>query len=135
VYDPTPVNPADYTISERSSKCLEVTTSLTQLLVNQLFALPAEAVTGGRLAHLPAPTTPLPREKPIPKAKPLTKWQKFAQEKGIRKRKRSKLVWDEDTGEWRRRHGYKRANDDEAIPIIEASADDKVSKGSGSDQV
>jgi hypothetical protein len=52
---------------------------MTQALVSQLFALPSEAVQGGRLAHLPAPSTALPREKPIPKAKPLTKWQKFAQ--------------------------------------------------------
>jgi regulator of ribosome biosynthesis len=101
-------------------------TALTQVLTNQLFALPFESIARGRIAQLPKPTTPLPREKPIPKPKPLTKWQQFAQEKGIRKQKRSKLVWDEDTQEWKRRFGYKRANDDEAVPIIEARADDKV---------
>eukprot|EP00879_Flechtneria_rotunda_P028468 GHRR01030584.1.p1 GENE.GHRR01030584.1~~GHRR01030584.1.p1 ORF type:complete len:151 (+),score=46.52 GHRR01030584.1:536-988(+) len=48
------------------------------------------------------------------------------QEKGIRKRKRSKLVFDEDAQEWRRRHGYKKANDAEAVPVIEAKATDMV---------
>jgi regulator of ribosome biosynthesis len=48
------------------------------------------------------------------------------QEKGIRKRKRSKLVYDDEAGEWRRRHGYKRANDDSEVPVIEAKAGDMV---------
>lgn len=45
---------------------------------------------------------------------------------GIRKRKRSKLVFDEDEGEWKRRFGYKRGNDDSEVPMIEARADDAV---------
>jgi hypothetical protein len=43
---------------------------------------------------------------------------------GIKKRKRSKLEFDEGQDEWRRRHGYKRVNDDNDIPIIEAKAGD-----------
>jgi regulator of ribosome biosynthesis len=95
-------------------------------LVGQLFSLPAEPVTGGRLATLPAPKTALPRALPVPKPKPLTKWQQFAAKKGIVKRKRSKLVYDDAAGEWRRRHGYKKANDDNDIPIIEAKSTDQV---------
>jgi len=78
-YDPSPLNPEDFTPLNRGAKCLELATAMTQALVSQLFALPSEAVQGGRLAHLPPPSTALPREKPIPKPKPLTKWQKFAQ--------------------------------------------------------
>lgn len=78
-YDPSPLEAEDFTPLNRSAKCLEVATAMTQALVSQLFALPSEAVQGGRLAQLPAPSTALPREKPIPKAKPVTKWQKFAQ--------------------------------------------------------
>jgi regulator of ribosome biosynthesis len=104
---------------------------MAQALVTKLFALPSESVAGGRVAALPAPTTPLPREKPVPKAKALTKWQAFAQKKGIVKRKRSKLAWDEDAGEWKRRHGYKKANDDAAVPIIEARPGDEVRGGGG----
>jgi hypothetical protein len=48
------------------------------------------------------------------------------QEKGIRKRKRSKMVYDEEAKEWKRRHGYKRANDDADVPVIEARAGDQV---------
>ena len=39
-----------------------------------------------------------------------TKWEKFAREKGIVKRKRSKLVFDETSGEWARRYGYNKAS-------------------------
>jgi len=78
----------------------------------------------GRLATLPAPNTPLPREKPLPKARPLTKWEKFAQQKGIQKKKRSKLVYDEDQQEWRRRYGYKRAGDIGDVAVVDAKASD-----------
>ncbi|KAK9811038.1 hypothetical protein WJX73_008233 [Symbiochloris irregularis] len=77
----------------------------------------------GVLAQLPPPTTALPRHKPLPKPREPTKWEKFAQQKGIdKKQKRSKLVYDEGEKEWRRRYGYKRANDPAEIPIIEAKA-------------
>lgn len=69
--------------------------AITQSLVAQLFALPSEPVSGGRLAMLPDPTMRLPREKPLPKPRELTKWEKFAQKKGIVKKKRSKLQYDE----------------------------------------
>ncbi|GFH28268.1 ribosome biogenesis regulatory protein, partial [Haematococcus lacustris] len=65
-------------------------------------------------------------QKPLPKPKPLTKWQKFAQKKGIVKKKRSKLEFDESKQEWRRRHGYKKAGDEADIPIVEARPGDKV---------
>jgi regulator of ribosome biosynthesis len=57
--------------------------------------LPTERVEEAIVAKLPAPTFLLPREKPLPKVKPLTKWQKFAREKGISRKKKSKLNWDE----------------------------------------
>jgi regulator of ribosome biosynthesis len=78
-HDPSPLRPEDWTPLARDASALAVATAMTQALVGQLFALPSEAVQGGRLAHLPAPSSALPREKPIPKPKPLTKWQKFAQ--------------------------------------------------------
>jgi regulator of ribosome biosynthesis len=62
---------------------------------------------------LPAPTTPLPREKPLPKPKEPTKWDKFAAKKGIApKRKDGKMVYDEDKGEWVPKWGYKGKNKD-----------------------
>lgn len=46
----------------------------------------------GRIAQLPPPSTPLPRAKPLPKPREPTKWEAFAQRKGIVKRKRGKEV-------------------------------------------
>ena len=47
-----------------------------------------------------------------------TKWEKFAREKGIQNKKKSRMVWDETRQEWAPRWGYKRANDDN-IGIVE----------------
>lgn len=41
----------------------------------------------------------LPRAKSIPKINSLTKWQKFALNKGIQNKKKSRLLRDEQTGE------------------------------------
>lgn len=43
---------------------------------------------------------PLPRAKSIPKINALTKWQKFALNKGIQNKKKSRMVLDETTGEY-----------------------------------
>jgi len=73
------------------------------------------------MAELPEQVTVIPREKPLPKPKPPTRWEKFAKAKGIQHRKKSKMVYDEATGEWVSRWGYKGTNDDGAndwlIPV------------------
>ena len=43
---------------------------------------------------------------------------------GIKNHKKDKRVFDEQTGSWKRRHGYDRVNDDKDIPIIEAKMTD-----------
>lgn len=91
----------------------------TQLLINEIWKQPTERVEEAIVAKLPEPTTPLPREKPPPKPKPPTKWEQFAKLKGIQKKKKTNLVWDETAKEWRRRWGYKRANDDTKDWLIE----------------
>lgn len=67
----------------------------TQLLVNEIWKLPFERVDDVVITKLPKPKYILPREKPAPKGKTLTKWESYAKEKGITKRKKDKLVWDE----------------------------------------
>lgn len=67
-----------------------------QLLINQIFQLPTTKVDNEVVIKLPSPTTRLPRAKPAPKAKELTKWEKYAKEKGITQRKKSKATWDEE---------------------------------------
>uniref|UniRef100_U3FSV3 Ribosome biogenesis regulatory protein n=1 Tax=Callithrix jacchus TaxID=9483 RepID=U3FSV3_CALJA len=91
----------------------------TQLLINQLWQLPTERVEEAIVARLPEPTTRLPREKPLPRPRPLTRWQQFARLKGIRPKKKTNLVWDEVSGQWRRRWGYQRARDDTKEWLIE----------------
>lgn len=91
----------------------------TQLLINQLWQLPTERVEEAVVARLPEPLTRLPREKPLPRPRPLTRWQQFARLKGIRPKKKTNLVWDEVSGQWRRRWGYKRARDDTKEWLIE----------------
>jgi regulator of ribosome biosynthesis len=81
--------------SSRDGYLKDLARDNTQLLLNKIWELPTERVEGVIVAKLPAPTVVLPREKPLPKPKPLTKWQKYAQEKGITKIKKSKLKWDE----------------------------------------
>lgn len=91
----------------------------TQLLVNEIWKLPTERVEEVIVAKLPEPVTPLPREKPPPKPRAPTKWEQFAKLKGIQKKKKTNLVWDENAKEWKRRWGYKRAKDDTKEWLIE----------------
>lgn len=96
----------------------------TQSLLNQLLTTCniTSSVEHGVLLNLPAPNTVLPRHKPIPTPKPPTKWELFARKKGIGKfsskpgaaladkERRKNLVYDETTGEWVPKWGYKGKN-------------------------
>ena len=66
------------------------------------------------LMSLPPPTTPLPREKPLPRPKEKTRWERFAEKKGITKDRRGEVggnkVYDEEKGEWVPKYGYKGRN-------------------------
>ncbi|KAG0473837.1 hypothetical protein HPP92_015186 [Vanilla planifolia] len=113
------------TREELTGLCLAKGTELVQVVVNALFSLPSTEGLDGPIVRLPEPTTRLPREKHLPKPKPPTKWELFAKMKGIKKHKKDKRVFDEQTSTWKRRHGYDRVNDDRDIPIIEAKATDE----------
>ncbi|GMM28979.1 Rrs1 protein [Martiniozyma asiatica (nom. inval.)] len=115
IFDPQPLDSTKITNFQAKEEYL---TSLTrdnvQLLVNQLLSLPVQKSANDdklTLIQLPAPTTQLPREKSIPKPKELTKWEKFAAKKGIQKKgKEGKMVFDEQSGEWVPKWGYKGNN-------------------------
>ncbi|ONK80349.1 uncharacterized protein A4U43_C01F16700 [Asparagus officinalis] len=110
---------------ELTKECLQKGTELVQAIANALFSLPSTEDPDGPLVRLPQPTTKLPREKHFPKPKPPTKWEQFAKMKGIKNRKKDKRVFDDQTGTWKRRHGYDRVNDDKDVPIIEAKMTDE----------
>ncbi|KAG7569585.1 Ribosomal biogenesis regulatory protein [Arabidopsis thaliana x Arabidopsis arenosa] len=110
---------------ELVNECIREGTKLVQAIANTLFNFPSTETNDGPIVQLPPPTTKLPREKHIPRPKPPTKWEEFALKKGIQKRKKDKLVYDEQTDQFKRRHGYDRVNDDNDVPIIEAKATDE----------
>ena len=56
---------------------------------------------------LPNGTTLFPRFMPMPSKKDLTKWEKFAKEKGIGRKKKTNMVFDEVTQTYVPRHGSK----------------------------
>ena len=54
---------------------------------------------------LPENIITLPRSLPIPIQKPMTKWEKYKMEKGITQRKRGRMVYSEEVGDWVPRWG------------------------------
>ncbi|KAL0710894.1 hypothetical protein Bca4012_017872 [Brassica carinata] len=110
---------------ELVKECVTEGTKLVQAIADTLFNFPSTESVDGPLVQLPPPTTKLPREKHLPRPKPPTKWEEFALKKGIQKRKKDKIVYDETTDKFKRRHGYDRVNDDNDIPVIEAKASDE----------
>uniref|UniRef100_A0A2M3Z4L4 Ribosome biogenesis regulatory protein n=1 Tax=Anopheles braziliensis TaxID=58242 RepID=A0A2M3Z4L4_9DIPT len=93
---------------DREQYVLDVTRDNVQLLINSVWELPTERVEESIVAKLPAPRTVLPRARKLPVPKPLTKWQEFAQAKGIKKRTRDKKVYDEVLEKWVPTYGYQR---------------------------
>lgn len=74
----------------------DLTRENVQLIVNELWEQETERVEESIVAKLPAPSFVLPRSKKCPVPRPLTKWEQFALEKGIKKTKKDKKVFDED---------------------------------------
>jgi len=93
-----------FDISVHTQRCV-------QEMFGQVFNLPVTASDAGPLARLPEPTSKIPREKPPPQQKVATKWEEFAKSKGIVKRKKSRMVWDDIAKEYRPRWGKDRPLD------------------------
>ncbi len=84
-----------------------------QELLNSLFSVTPLRVDDVLVAPMPPPEFRLPRAKPVPKPRPPTKWERYAKEKGIQKKKRTKVVWDDAVRQWVPRYGYKKARAEE----------------------
>ena len=97
--DISPINPSD---DIKQISCENV-----QLLINQIFQLPREQTDTGPIVRLDKLefTEQLPRKMPLPKPKMKSRWEKFAEERGISKQKRSRLVWDDASKDWVPRWG------------------------------
>uniref|UniRef100_A0A915PWU5 Ribosome biogenesis regulatory protein n=1 Tax=Setaria digitata TaxID=48799 RepID=A0A915PWU5_9BILA len=85
-----------------------------QFLFNKIWELEKKRIDEAVCAKLPPPLFRLPREKPLPDERQLTKWEQYAQQKGIRKKKKDRKVFDEEVKEWKSRYGYRRAKDNDA---------------------
>lgn len=128
-------NPLVHSANEPLNASLKATArDGTQSLLNQLLTTCpiTSSAQQGVLLTLPPPSTTLPRHKPLPAPKPPSKWELFARKKGIGKyssdptarmadkERRKKTVYDEATGEWAPRWGYKGKNKAEQDqPIVE----------------
>jgi len=100
----------DYQEYPKGFDIASVTQQALQELFVQLFQLPIKAddYTMDPLAQLPAGEMPIPREKSPPEPKAQTKWEQFAQKKGIKKKKKSRLVYDEIAKEYKPRFGFNK---------------------------
>ncbi|KIW94463.1 uncharacterized protein Z519_04439 [Cladophialophora bantiana CBS 173.52] len=144
--------------SDRNEALRQTARDGAQSLLNTLLSTcPIQSTPDGLIMTLPAPQHYLPRWKPLPKPKAPTKWELFARKKGIGKyggnlkggaaqeERRKNLVYDEESGEWVKKWGYKGRNkkdegewlvelDDEAVKKEKAGAesgDGKTFRGEG----
>jgi regulator of ribosome biosynthesis len=127
--NPVPSHPTPASLLATGRDC-------AQALINQLLTVcPISSNDDGVYITLPTPSTPLPREKSIPKEKEPTKWERFAAKKGIKaKRREGKLVFDETSGEWVPRYGFKGANKTgENDWLVEVDADKEKRTGEAGD--
>lgn len=118
-------NPLELPTNENLNTSLQaIARDGTQSLLNQLLTTCqiTSTAANGVLLNLPSPATPCPRHKPLPTPKAPTKWELFARKKGIGKysskpgaaladkERRKNLVYDEASGEWVPKWGYKGKN-------------------------
>jgi len=112
VTDASAIEKLDENLDAKEKALKALATANTQQLINKLWVLPFERIDGIVVGKLPVRKTELPRQFPCPTKRPPTKWEKYALAKGIQKRKKDKMVFDEVAKEWRPRWGYKRAGGD-----------------------
>ena len=108
-----------------------ITRQNVQGMINQLFSLPIKVDNKdnvGLIARLPPARSKTPREKPMPsnENRPMTRWEKYALRKGIRrnKKKRNLLAFDEESKTWKRRWGFRKANDPLNTAVYEHKEND-----------
>ncbi|KAF5280252.1 hypothetical protein FQA39_LY18075 [Lamprigera yunnana] len=96
-------------LSNRTNEyLLNLSRDNVQLLLNKIWELPTEQLNESVVAKLPPSKFFLPRAKSAPKPKPPTKWEQFAKLKGIMKKKKPKLSWDQQLKKWVPLYGYQK---------------------------
>ncbi|KIW51285.1 hypothetical protein PV05_10023 [Exophiala xenobiotica] len=145
--DPNPLPSTSTLLSqsytERNTTLQTIARDGAQSLLNTLLTTCTITSTpDGLLMSLPPASAPLPRWKPLPKPKAPTKWELFARKKGIGKYagnlkggaaledRRKNLVYDEESGEWVKKWGYKGKNKAAENEWLVEVDDDKAQKES-----
>lgn len=118
---------------QREKYFLELARENVQSVLNKLYAIEDTEIKDGQCyLNLPDGTTKLPRGKHVPEPKQPTKWERFAQTKGINSnssKDREKKVWDDTADQWKPRYGYKRAkleNEKEWLIEVPANGDPNI---------
>ncbi|KUI65901.1 Regulator of ribosome biosynthesis [Cytospora mali] len=114
----TDPNPLELDPNDLEASLAAVARDGAQALVNQLLTTCpiTSSKADGVLLSLPPVVTSLPREKPLPAVKPPTRWEQFAARKGIKaktKEQRKNLKFNEESGEWEKKWGWKGPRDRE----------------------
>uniref|UniRef100_A0A0N4UXR5 Ribosome biogenesis regulatory protein n=1 Tax=Enterobius vermicularis TaxID=51028 RepID=A0A0N4UXR5_ENTVE len=104
---------------EREEEILARTRDNVQYLFNNIWELDRKVVEDAVVVKMPPVVFRLPREKVIPKKKEPTRWELYAQAKGIKKKKKSSKVYDKVAKEWKPTYGYNRGNNDDDNWVIE----------------
>ncbi|KAK4939367.1 hypothetical protein LTR10_020354 [Elasticomyces elasticus] len=143
--DPNPLPSTSTLLSQsftqRNTTLQTIARDGAQSLLNTLLTTCTISSTpDGLVMALPRPTTTLPRWKPLPKPKAPTKWELFARKKGIGKfggnlkggaaleDRKKNLVYDEESGEWVKKWGYKGKNKQAENEWLVELDDDKQQK-------
>ncbi|KAK5100770.1 hypothetical protein LTR24_000916 [Lithohypha guttulata] len=130
--DPNPLPATSHLISQSRSSRNDTLKTIArdgaQSLLTTLLTSPQttiQSTSDGLLMRLPPcdPSNQTPRWKSLPKPKEPTTWERFAHKKGIGKfggnlkggaaleERRKNRVYNEETGEWERKWGYKGKKD------------------------
>lgn len=126
--DPNPLPQSTFLLSQSSSQRNEILKAIArdgaQSLLTTLLTSPSttiQSTSDSLIMQLPPsePQNQTPRWKPLPTPKQPTTWEKFARKKGIGKYggnlkggaaledRRKNAVFNEETGEWEKKWGYK----------------------------
>jgi len=106
----------------------------TQAIVNKLWACETQTDYDSVIAILPRPTELIPREKPVPKPRPPTKWEEFAKQKGIQKRKKETKVWDETSKSWKYAWGFRKKFAEKHQKDYDANLQEEMDREMGKDE-
>lgn len=105
--DPNDLDEDKLKSSQKDTYLKNLTRDNTQLLINKIWELPTDKVDMTVVVKLPEGITRLPREKPLPNKKAQTKWEKFAETKSIKNKKKGRMVWDDELRKYVPKWGYK----------------------------